>query len=56
MKYQLSYIIKKVELQVHFQERGVHFAQAVENSNLHLFQHDIKVITKEKGFRNTVFG
>ena len=36
-------------------ERKLHFIQAVQNSNLHPFQHDIEVITREKGFRNTVF-
>lgn len=36
-------------------KKALHFIQAVQNSKNHPFQNDIHMITKDKGFKNTVF-
>ena len=33
----------------------IYFVQAVQNSDIHPFKDDIKYISKDKGFKNTVF-
>ena len=36
-------------------KKSLHFVQAVQNSKMQPFHHDINTITKDKGFKNTVF-